>query len=57
MWNSYQKKMEGTNKLKEHMETYLIHLDYHRGLCQSEQNTRIQLLAIVYYIHLNFIIY
>ena len=30
--------MKNTNKLKEHMETYMMHLDSHRSLGQSEEN-------------------
>ena len=29
--------MKAIDKLKEHAQTLLIHLDFHRGLCQSEE--------------------
>ena len=30
--------MKGRKNIKEHTETQLIHLESHKGLCQSEEN-------------------
>jgi hypothetical protein len=35
--------MKGTNKPKKHMETYLIGIDTHGNLSQSEENKCVQI--------------
>ena len=41
--------MKGTNKLKEHKDTYFIRLDSHKGLCQSKENAYFKVKLISKY--------